>query len=63
MPWFDLAEELAQTISAPEWGSGTDVSTLRDHLFRELGMVEVPPEFPGQEEGLDLGSSHRNGER
>ena len=42
MPWFDIAEELAQTIAAPQWQSGTDVGILRDHLFRELGMSELP---------------------
>jgi hypothetical protein len=44
MPWFDISDELAQTIAAPAWESGQDVSRVRDHLFKELGMVEIPPE-------------------
>ena len=44
MPWFEIAEELVQTIASPVWQSGRDVSTVRDHLFNELGMVELPPE-------------------
>jgi len=44
MPWFEIAEELAQTIASPQWQSGCDVSAVREHLFNELGMVELPPE-------------------
>lgn len=44
MPWFEISDELAQTIAAPVWQSGQEVSTVRDHLFKELGMVELPPE-------------------
>lgn len=43
MPWFEMAEELSQTFAAPAWNAGKDVSTVRDHLFKELGMVELPP--------------------
>lgn len=42
MPWFDLAEELHQTMAAPAWQNGRDVSVVRDHLFKELGMTELP---------------------
>jgi hypothetical protein len=44
MPWFELSDELAQNIASPSWQSGRDVSMVRDHLFNELGMVELPPE-------------------
>lgn len=44
MPWFDISEELEQTITSPTWKSGMDVSKVRDHLFTELGMVELPPD-------------------
>ncbi len=49
MPWFEISDELAQTIAAPAWEAGRDVSTVRDHLFSELGMVEIPPE-PAEDE-------------
>jgi len=45
MPWFEIAGELAQTIAAPRWQSGCDVSAVRDHLFNQLGMAELPPEL------------------
>lgn len=44
MPWFDISEELEQTIASPTWKSGVDVSNVRDHLFTELGMIELPPD-------------------
>jgi len=49
MPWFEISDELAQTIAAPAWETGRDVSTVMNHLFNELGMVEIPPD-PSEDE-------------
>ncbi len=42
MPWFDISEELLQTIASPTWESGKNVDIVRNHLFSELGMMELP---------------------
>ncbi len=42
MPWFDLIAELEETITAPVWQAGKDVERLRDHLFADMGMTELP---------------------
>ncbi len=42
MPWFDLVGELEETITSPKWQEGKNVERLRQHLFAELGMTELP---------------------
>ncbi|KWT67016.1 MULTISPECIES: nucleotidyl transferase AbiEii/AbiGii toxin family protein [unclassified Variovorax] len=42
MPWFDLVEELDQTVASPRWAGGRDVDVLRDHIYAQLGMIELP---------------------
>lgn len=49
MPWFEIAEELTETIAAPAWQYGREVSAVRDHLFSELGMIEIPPDLNDDE--------------
>ena len=53
MPWFELAPELMETIAAPAWAAGKDVETLQNHLYQELGMIEIPPDSPDEQDERD----------
>ncbi len=53
MPWFDLILELKETIAAPKWQAGLDVELLRDHLYAEMGMCELPDPKIDEKEEVD----------
>lgn len=51
MPWFELVRELTETIASPEWDAAKDVDVLREHISKELGMIDVDGEqdaLPGE---------------
>ena len=41
MPWFELSQELAETVAAPEWNRGKDVAELQSHLYEQIEMSNV----------------------
>lgn len=45
MPWFDLKDELEQTIASPNWQQGKFVDVIKNHLFSEISMNELPENF------------------
>lgn len=48
MPWFDLAEELAQIQAAEKWAEARSIETVQAHLLKDIGCtplddLDTPP--------------------
>lgn len=41
MPWFDLAEELAQIHAHEKWSEAQNIETVQTHLLQEIGCTPL----------------------